>query len=227
MDRRTLLAATGALALAVAAGAAGAVEPSQYSEAERMLFAQDHLRSLGNAAHLEYAFRKSGRMEPEATDRATVSVGAPTAEEGRSVKVVFLSVGRRLDLPAVQDAKGNPIILYFLEHDVREMKRLTGGSVYYFRKRIRMALAEAAQVRPVSATVGGRKVAATQIRIAPYRDDPMRARYERFAEKTYVLTLSEQVPGGVVELRSELLAPEDGGPREVEIAESLTFEARR
>jgi hypothetical protein len=217
----------GALAFGVAAGAAGAAEPSQYSEAERRLFAQDHLHSLGGAARLEYAFRKSGRMEPEASDRATVSVGAPTAAAGRSIKVVFLSGPRQLDLPAVQDAEGNPIILYFLEHDVREMKRLTGGSVHYFRKRIRMALAEAAQVRQVPATVGGRKVSATEIRIAPYRDDPMRARYERFAEKTYVLTLSEQVPGGIVELRSELLAPEDGGPRQVEIAESLTFEARR
>ena len=98
------------------------------------------------------------------------------------------------------------MILFFLERDVREMHRLTGGSINYYRKRIRMALAEGGRVETVTRDIGPRRIAATEIRIAPYRDDPARSRYEKFAEKTYIFTLSDDVPGKVVELRSELSA---------------------
>ena len=42
--------------------------------------------------------------------------------------------------------EGNPVLLYFLERDIREMERLTGGKSGYFRKAIRLALARSASV---------------------------------------------------------------------------------
>ena len=88
------------------------------------------------------------------------------------------------------------------------MHRLTGGSTNYYRKRIRMALAEGGQVTtPVTSTWDRAESRRREIRIAPYRDDPARSRYEKFAEKTYVFTLSDEIPGKVVELRSEVLGP--------------------
>jgi hypothetical protein len=218
------------LVLAAAAAAltpAYAADPSQFSEAERRLFATDHFKSLRKQTRLEYAYRRSGSLQGEAQDRAVVTVSAPTANGAHDVHVDFLSGSRRLELPDIKDAEGNPIILHFLEREVREMNRLTGGSANYYRKRIRMALAESARVRSVTRVVGGREVAAVEISIAPYRDDPARSRYERFAEKTYVLTLSDQVPGAVIEMRSELLAPGPGVTPELVLAESLTFVAHR
>jgi hypothetical protein len=72
-------------------------------------------------------------------------------------------------------------------------------------------------------------VAATEIHIAPYRDDPARSRYEKFAEKTYTFTLADDVPGKVVELRSELSVPGDaaGKPRDLVLAESVRFVGKR
>ena len=109
------------------------------------------------------------------------------------------------------------------------MHRLTGGSINYYRKRIRMALADGGQVKNVTRNLGPRRVAATEIHIAPYRDDPARARYEKFAEKVYVFTLSDEVPGKVVELRSELTAPRDatGKAGDIVIAEALSFARSR
>ncbi|HXF46630.1 MAG TPA: hypothetical protein VNK91_10985 [Burkholderiaceae bacterium] len=225
--KRALCRLAVAAALAAASVTAHAADPSQFSEAERRLFATDHLASLRVATRLEYAYRRSGSLQGEAQDRAVVTVAAPDAGGGHDVHVDFLSGARRLDLPDIKGAAGNPIILHFLEREVREMNRLTGGSANYYRKRIRMALAEAARVRTVTRTVDGRSVPAVEIFIAPYRDDPARSRYERFADKTFVLTLSEQVPGGVVELRSELLAQNAGGAPELMLAESLTFVGRR
>jgi hypothetical protein len=156
-------------------------------------------------------------------------VGPAGQAGGRSVKVQYLTKTRALELGDIDAANANPVILYFLERDIREMHRLTGGSATYFRKRIRMALAEGAEVTNQAVDVESRRVAATQIRIAPYRDDPARSRYEKFADKTYVFTLSDEIPGKVVELHSEVLAPPaaPGTAREMIIAETLRFTGKR
>jgi len=223
ITRRRLLALA-PLGAILAASRAAAAEADTFSEAERLLFTGDHFKSLTSAAKIDYEYRKRGSLEEEVTDRVQVAVSAKKSTGGRDVKVDFLTGSRHLALPEVQDALGNPVILYFLEHEVREMNRLTGGSTNYYRKRIRIAFAESAQVKQATLTAGGKQVQAREIHIAPYREDPARSRYEKFAEKTFVLALSDQVPGSVVEMRSELLQPSE--PTLV-IAESVKYVARR
>ena len=227
MIRRRGVLALASVAVILLTSSAGAADPSAFSEAERLLFAEDHLKALTSATRLDYEYRKRGSLEEEFTDRVRIAVAAKTRAGGRDVKVDFLSGSRRMELPVVKDAEGNPLILYFLEHEVREMNRLTGGSINYYRKRIRMAFAEAAEVKPVALTVDGKQVQAREIHIAPYRDDPARPRYEKFADKTFVFTLSDQVPGGIVEMRSELLQPVAGGEPTLILAESIKYVARR
>jgi hypothetical protein len=207
------------------APAAGAATPDQFSDAEKRLFVDDHLGNLpARASMLEYSFSRRGSLEPAVDDRAVLEVGAPAKSGGRFVHVDFLSNAQHVQLPDIDAATGNPIILFFLERDVREMHRLTGGSISYYRKLIRMALAEGAQVAPVTATVDARPMSATEIRIEPYRDDPARPRYERFADKRYRFTLSDDVPGKVVEMRSDMFAPTGGdSPAGTLIAEMLRF----
>ena len=183
-----------------------AADVSQFSVAERLLFVDDHLHGVAGPATLEYAYSKRGSLEAPADDAARVMIGPPSAAGGPRVKVEYLTDTRKLELADIDAANANPVILYFLEREIREMHRLTGGSVNYYRKRIRMALADGARVTPVTAHIGPRQVAATEIHIAPYRDDPARSRYEKFAEKTYTFTLADDVPGKVVELRSDLSA---------------------
>jgi hypothetical protein len=95
-------------------------------------------------------------------------------------------------------------VLYFLERDIREMSRLTKGKANYFRKRIRMAIAESAQIKEVSLPYRGKNVAAREISVAPYLDDPLRTRFEKLANKQYVFTLSDAVPGGVYAVRTRI-----------------------
>jgi hypothetical protein len=223
ITRRRLLALA-PLGAILSSRPASATEADSFSEAERLLFTGDHFKSLTSAAKIDYEYRKRGSLEEECTDKVRVAVSAKKPSGGRDVKVDFLTGNRRLELPDVQDALGNPLILYYLEHEVREMTRLTGGSTNYYRKRMRIAFAEAAQITPVTLTVAGKEVQAREIHIAPYREDPARSRYEKFAEKTFVLALSDQVPGSVVEMRSELLQPSE--PTLV-IAESVKYVARR
>ena len=222
MDWRVAIAFAVAIPVATPARAA---DPSQFSVAETRLFVDDHLRGVPESRTLEYVYAKRGSLEGSIDDTARVTVGPRSGGSGRSVSVEYLTGTRRLELSEIDAANGNPVILYFLEHDIREMHRLTGGSVNYYRKRIRMALADGGRVEAGTFGIGPRRVTTVEIHISPYVDDPARSRYAKFAEKTYVFTLSDDVPGKVVELRSQLLGPPGapGTAREAVIAETLRF----
>ena len=185
----------------LAAGPAG-VMAQPISPAEVLLFETDHLARMKAPATLVYEFRKLSNVEPAFTDSVHLDVSRSKGQLHAALR--FLSGARMHTLPEVDDAHGNPVLLGFLEHDIAEMRRLTGGSVTYFRKRIRMALANAAKVAPQRITYQGKTVEGKAVRIQPYLDDPMRARFENYARKTYTFVLSDEVPGGVYQVSTSL-----------------------
>jgi hypothetical protein len=197
------------LALLVAATAAsGALAAEDYSAAERALFMTNQLAALKPPTTLRYTYRRSGSLEPAFDDVVAVKLRAQPNGACCTANAEFLSGPRRLTLPEVEAGEGNPVILYFLERDIREMSRLTKGQANYFRKRIRMAVFRGAAIEQLSLAYRGQPVAARRITITPYADDPLRVRFEKLANKTYTFTLSDAVPGGVYSMLSRI----DSGP---------------
>ncbi|MFN3986733.1 MAG: hypothetical protein ACK4KV_14655 [Rhodocyclaceae bacterium] len=187
-------AAASAQAIAPTAPQAPATD---YSEAETAIFLSEHLAGLAPPRTLEYHFRKHGSLEQAFEDKVRLKL-APTDSGGCcDATADFLSGMHSTSLPEVEDARANPVILYFLEHDVRDMNRLTQGQPNHFRKRIRMAIFNGAKVDPVQLTYQGQSVAARRVSFTPYADDPNRHRFARYADKHYVFWLSNAVPGGV------------------------------
>jgi hypothetical protein len=201
-----------ALALLVAAvplTGAVAVEPDPFSEAEIECFVKDRLGMLAPPTRLHYRVTRRGSLQPEFDQSAELVL---TSDAGVTTsRVSFLSGDQRLELPALADAEGNPILLHFLEREVRELSRLTGGSSNYYRKRIRLALAGQAQVVTTRIEVGGRTLPVNLVRIRPFHDDPARVRYDSFADRHYEMAFSDQVPGGIVRLHAELRSEEPPG----------------
>lgn len=188
-----------------------AAEVKDFSAAERLLLMTPQFGLVKPPATLTYRFRRSGTLDEAFEDSVRVSLQRVVTGSGKGAAAAcckasgeFLTGKRRLELPEIDQAEGNPVTLYFLEHDIRDMKARTQGSVTYFRKRIRMALYQGAQIRDLTVNYRGRTVAAREIRLEPYRDDPNRARFERFVGKQYVFVLSDQVPGAVVSIRSRV-----------------------
>ena len=175
----------------------------KYSQAEQQLFLADHLRDIRKSAVLQYDFKKTGTLEKNFQDTVLLTV-KPDTGKGRGAEVAYLNGERKVTLPPMEDAKGNPVILYFLERDVREMHMRLGGSENYFRRRIRLAFAEAAEVRPVTVSFEGKNIVAREVLIRPFQNDPMKGKLQKFENKAYAFTLSDQVPGGVYRLRSWL-----------------------
>ncbi len=208
------------------ASALTAVAQDKISDAEKRLFMEQHLKNVSGKATLQYSFSKKGSYEKNYEDSVLVSV--KPQGKAKAVHVDFLSGERKFELPDVEDASGNPVVLSFLERDVREMHRITQGPVNYFRQRVRLALAQDADMTPVTVKLGGKELKATKIVLTPFEDDPRRARFERFSNKTYLITLCDEIPGGVYQMQTILNERQDTakpGESSVSpmISETLTF----
>jgi hypothetical protein len=211
-------AALAGLLLTLSASADDAISP-----AEHLLFMDDHLANIAKATTIHYAYGKTGTLDPTADGSVSLKVSAMPQGSGKHAHVDFLSGTRKFDLPDIDDATSNPVILFFLERDVRDMQRRTGGQASYFRKRVRMALAGSAQVEPVQFDFQGHNVSGTRISIHPFTDDPLKSRFKQLADKSYVFILSQDVPGQLYRMQTRATAPEaqDAAPPLLE--ESITF----
>jgi hypothetical protein len=221
--RRLLVLALGLAALPVwpqAADEPAATTVRPLSAAEQMVFLGDHLKNTRRPTVLRYNFGKAGSLEAAERDEFRLTLREREAGGCCIAEGAFQGEHRQLPLPEIDSPMANPVILYFLEHDVRDMQRRTQGQSAYFRRRIRMSLADQATVVPVTIRYGGRELPAREVRVAPYLQDPMRSRYERYAAKQYVIVLADDVPGGVYQLRT-LLPAEPGKPALIE--ETLTL----
>lgn len=200
----------GALAVCVVVPPSHA-DDKPFSAAEKRVFLDNHLGNLGKAATLEYTFKRTGTMEASFDDTVVVDVRDGGKENGRVVSAAFLTGQRTVSLPEIANAEGNPVVMYFLERDVRQMERMTSGKQNFFRRRVRLALADTEQVRPVTIRLDGREIKANEITIQPYLNDPLKDRFAKFEKKTYTFIVSEQVPGGVYQLRTTVPAADANG----------------
>lgn len=195
-------------ALLLAATLPSAVNASEaaqdYSDAEKMIFLREHLANVSPPQTLRYTFKKSGSLEEGFEDSVTVSLTSGENGDCCTAHSEFLSGDRKTMLPEVEGAKANPVILYFLEHDVRDMQRRTGGQPNHFRKRIRMAIYSGASVHQTTLRFQGKDVPGYEVEITPYDDDPNRARFEQFADKRYLFMFSDAIPGGVYGMRTDM-----------------------
>jgi hypothetical protein len=189
---------------------AGAAHAQEISLAEKILFQSNHLHNVASAQVLRYSYVRKERSGPGFSDQVRVDVGARGSDGSAAVSSRFLTGEREVALPPLGGALGNPALLGFLERDISEMKRMTGGSTSYFRKRIRLALAEAARVEPVAISYAGRQLKGRKIVIQPYLHDPMQEKMQKYLAKNYVFILSDEIPGSIYQIRSTVPGKQQG-----------------
>lgn len=224
------VAAAGALALALSliAGATSSEKETKFSEANTLLFLTNHLENVSEPTMLRYAFSKRGSLERPYTGTIDMTLSVEPGSAEKTAELRYFSGAQYV--PPVPNAEGNPIVLMFLQRDVSDMQQRTGGAARYFQKVMKIAFENQAKVRPVSFDYNGRSVDGIEIKITPYMNDPHRARIGPYADKYYVFTLSEAVPGEVYELRTVVPGgskrPARGGSEPL-LEEVLTLSAVR
>ena len=174
------------------------------SEAERLLFLHPHLATVRAPRTLGYAWSVQTAASASPPERATLTLRPRADGTCCSVHGEYLPGEMAVNLPDFDDATANPILLYFLEAEVRRLQRSTSGQSAHFRRQIRMALATSAHVTPELVRWNGKDVPGHAVRVAPFLDDPYRARFEREAATEYVFIVSDGVPGGVAAMSATL-----------------------
>jgi hypothetical protein len=211
------LAAWGTLGASPAARAKDELDVPgfQVSAAERLLFLRAHLSNIRPPCLLRYRYRRESRTDGRIDDQASLLLTSGATAGCCAVHVDYLSGERALRLPDIPDARANPVVLYFLEHQMRQLQQRTGGPVGHFRGRTRVALAESATVSEGTLRYGEEDVQSHTVRVAPYLDDPYRNRFGAEAATEYSFVLADAVPGVFHQLRAS--SPEHN--------ETVTFEA--
>ena len=182
------------------------------SAAEELLFLHPHLAATPGPRTLAYVYVAQAASAPALTDRATLALQARGDGSCCLLHGEYLSGPMAVHLPDLDAGSSNPILLYFLEGEVRLLERTTHGQSAHFRRQFRQALAGTATVADTTARWGGRAVAVHVVHVAPFRDDPYRARFEREARTEYAFVLSDAVPGGVLAMTATLPGAVAGDP---------------
>lgn len=178
--------------------------PKEFSAAEKALFMTPQFGQIHPPTTLHYQFRHAGSLEPGFDDKVSITLKSLAGGGCCDATGDFLSGEHKVALPPVEGATGNPVTLFFLDRDVREMQRLTTGKSAYFRKRIRMAVFQGAQQRNVTMRYRGKPVSGQEFTLTPYTDDPNHARFEQYVNKRYVFTLSDAVPGTIYAIHTSV-----------------------
>lgn len=179
-----------------------AADQPPLSAAQIALFESDHLAEITSPAILDYSFQHAGSEPYE--DNVALVLNEVHSDGSKDVSVEFLTGEHRMEFSPVSGFHGNPLIMYFLEWDVRGMHKLTGGSTLYFRNCIREAFIDQAEIAESAITVNGRTEPATAITVQPYQHDPGIERYAAYRGKSYRFVLSLAVPGRIYEIEASL-----------------------
>ena len=220
MTRKFCLAALLGAFWAVAAPLAG-LAAEGYSVAQTALFGTPHLQNVTRPLSLRYDFRRSGTQGEGFTDRVEATVTEVLPDGKKNLEFQFLTGVRERRFGPIEGFRGNSLIMLFLQRDVEEMSKATGGGQGYFHNRIRHAIREGAEVDEVPFESEARQLTATRVTIRPFENDPKRDRMAGGASKTYEFLLSPEFLGGLYRIRTVVSSSNEGGASL--LVETLTY----
>ena len=138
----------------------------------------------------------------------------------------FFTAERKQTIPEgnTTHIRGNPVLGIYMNGDVYEMARMTGGKANryrYFLKQIKVALRETAKVEATTFSYNGKEYKGEKVFFTPYVEDPHRRDFEIFADKYYEIIFSDDIPGKLYQITT--IIPDKSN----ELAEPLLMETLR
>ena len=193
-------------------------EVPELNQAQILIFMGDHLKNVSPGHTLTYSFSSRAQDQAEIKDNIRMRVTGVAQDGGRDLDFEFLSGNRRLPFPPARGYNGNPITVQFLERDVQDMAKATGGSRTYIRNRVRNAFMNP-QMRDTKISYDGKEIDGVEITVKPFTNDPRaQAELSEFVNKHYRFVYSEDIPGGLFSIH--ITVPGNAAPK---LQEELTF----
>jgi|TARA_R100000935_G_scaffold16661_4_gene33044 hypothetical protein len=194
------------------------------SEINNELFDKAHLKNIDQPGVLKYKFSKNSFVDGDRTDTIEMMVNNIRNTGRADTYFEFFTGENKRPYEPRLDQRGNSVFVLFLEYDIHEMNRLTGGEWRYFQRLLRWSFAEGADKKQIEVDYKGKKVKAWQYIVQPYIKDPKNDRYKLYSSKYYIFTMSEEIPGEIYQLKT--VVPDgknwkEGDP--VLVEEKVTF----
>ncbi len=195
-----------------------------FSEINNVLFDSAHLANIEQPGVLTYEYSKESVVEDSREDTIKMMVSNIRNTGRRDIAFEFFTGEHKRPYEAMENQRGNGVFVLYLEFDVHEMNRLTGGEWRYFQRKLRWSFAEGAKKKEVDIDYNGKTIKGTQYIVQPFINDPKNSRYKLYAGKYYIFTLSDEIPGEIYQVRT--VVPDgdswqEGAPFLVD--ESITF----
>lgn len=206
-------------AIVFSIGKAGAADTIPLSPAQRILFETPHLSNVDHPELLTYAYHRVG---PDAfSDTIGVRITEINADGTKDLAFDYLTGEHHVLFPAMDNFRGNPLLMLVLERDVAMMKTALGMSEAYFRNRIRQSFLDAATLTDTTISLDGAAAPARTIVITPFSHEERLERIPSLQSKTYSFTLVDAVPGMIASIRID--TPSDPALHAPEFSEQITF----
>jgi hypothetical protein len=172
--------------------------------ATSMIFEHKHLANIDQGAEVDYKFNRVA-SDPKLlgqtfSDQITLKVvGAkPTGE--KDVDLQIYTGERARDLQKLPGLTINPVFIVYFDQAVASFNMLAGAKLPYLKNAFSLALRDKSKVEPIKVDYKGQKIDAYRITMNPYETDKHAAKMQGWEGAHYMLILSEQVPGEIVEL---------------------------
>jgi len=173
-----------------------------FSDVNNQLFDKAHLKNISQPGTLHYKYEKQSFVDGERKDTVDVEVTNIRNTGRKDTHFEFFTGEYNRPYEDRNNQQGNGVFVLYLEFDIRELDRLTGGEWVYFQRKIRWALAKGATKQDIEIDYQGEKIKAVQYTIQPFINDPRNDRYSLYAGKYYIFTMSEDIPGEVYQIRT-------------------------
>jgi hypothetical protein len=171
------------------------------------IFDRKHLSNVDAGKELVYKFHRTvsnpDLLGQAFNDDITLKVNAAKPDGGRDVDLQIYTGDRARDLQKMPDRLHNPVLLVYFNQAVNTFHMLAGGQSPYLTRVFSTALRDKAKIEPIKITYDGKQVDAYRISMTPYKGDQAQAKMQGWEGAQYIMVVSDQVPGQVVDLVSE------------------------
>ena len=190
-----------------------------------MIFERNHLANIDPGKELVYKFKRTV-TNPELlgqpfSDDITLKVNAAKPEGGRDVDLQIYTGDRARDLQRMPDRLHNPLFIVYFNQAVNSFSQLAGGQRPYLTRAFSMGFKEKSKVEPVKVDYKGKKIDAYRISMTPYAGDPNESKMQGWEGAEYIVVVSKEVPGEIIDLIAKY---KNKYPGDLQLVERITLD---
>ncbi len=201
---------------------------SGVSEINNEIFDKAHLKNIHEPGTLHYVYKREHFIDGPRSDTIDLVLTNLRNTGRKDTHIDFFTGKHNRPYQDRDNQQGNTVAVFFLEFDVRELAKTIDHSHaerwHYLQKKVKWQLARGAKKEKIEIEYNGTKLSAFQYTIRPYSNDPKKSEFPLYANKYYIFTLSEDIPGEIYQLRT--IVPDGNKWQEGDealIDESVTF----